>query len=108
MNRIRELRTQRDWLQKELASRMKVSVVTISRYELGQRQLEPDAICRLCDIFEVTADYLLGRSDSPNPSVSDSDAALISAYHAADDNIRKAIDALLFPASEPEGKSEAS
>lgn len=108
MNRIKELRLARGWLQKDLAARMNIGLVSVSRYELEQRQLDPETIIKLCDIFEVTADYLLCRSDIPNATLSQSDAALIAAYHAADENIRKAIDALLFPAVEPEGKSAVS
>ena len=87
---------------------MNIGLVSVSRYELEQRQLDPETILKLCDIFGVTSDYLLCRSDTPNATLSQSDAALIAAYHAADENIRKAIDALLFPAVEPEGKSAVS
>ena len=108
MNRIKELRLAKGWLQKDLAARMNIGLVSVSRYELEQRQLDPETILKLCDIFVVTSDYLLCRSDTPNATLSQSDAALIAAYHAADENIRKAIDALLFPAVEPEGKSAVS
>ena len=108
MNRIKELRLAKGWLQKDLAARMNIGLVSVSRYELEQRQLDPETILKLCDIFGVTSDYSLCRSDTPNATLSQSDAALIAAYHAADENIRKAIDALLFPAVEPEGKSAVS
>ena len=108
MNRIRELRLAKGWLQKDLAVRMNIGIVSVSRYELEQRQLDPETIIKLCDIFEVTADYLLCRSNIPNVTLSESDADLITAYHAADENIRKAIDALLFPAEAPGDRSAVS
>ena len=97
MNRIRDLRLSKGWQQKELASRLSIGANSISRYETGKRELDPPTINALCDLFGCTADYLLGRSDNPRPAVSDEDAALLAAYHAADENIRNAIDALLQP-----------
>lgn len=108
MNRIRELREARGLKQSDLGKIMNCSGMTISRYELGQHEIDSATINRLCEIFDVTADYLLCRSSNPKPLISDEDASLIAAYHAADDNIRKAIDALLFQAVEPEGKSAVS
>ena len=108
MNRIKELRQLNKWRQEDLAARLNVGKGTISRYENEQLGLDVDTIHALCDLFGCTADYLLCRSSSPSRSISKQDAALIEAYHAADDNIRKAIDALLFPAVEPEGESAVS
>lgn len=108
MNRIRELRERQGLNQTELGKIMNCTGVAISRYELCQREIDSATINRLCDLFGVTSDYLLCRSNSPSAAVSEADAALISAYHAADDNIQKAIDALLFPAAEPGSKSAVS
>ena len=84
MNRIRELRLAKGWLQKDLATRMNIGIVSVSRYELEQRQLDPETIIKLCDIFEVTADYLLCRSNIPNVTLSQSDADLNTAVRGLD------------------------
>ena len=99
MNRIRELRTQHKMTQAELASTMSCTKMTISRYESEQREIDSATINQVCDIFHVSADYLLCRSDIPDPYLSDEDAALIRAYHAAPENVRAAIDSLLQPGS---------
>ena len=95
MNRIRELREAAGMYQDELGARLNVGKGAISRYELEKRQLDPPTICALCDIFGCTADYLLCRSDSRFPELTDEQARLLSAYAAADKRDRAYIDHLL-------------
>lgn len=97
MNRIRDLRKELDMSQEDLALRLLVKRQAISKYELGQLDLDTETIRRLCDIFHVTADYLLGFSDFPAPAVSREDAALIAAYHAAPEQIRTIVETALEP-----------
>lgn len=108
MNRIKDLRAERGITQTRLGQVLGCTTATVSKYELEQRQLDPSTINAICDFFGVTSDYLLCRSNVPNATLTQADAALVTAYHSADENIRKAIDALLFPAVEPEGKSAVS
>lgn len=86
--------------QLELASRMNVTRQAVSRYETGERDIGPNEIRRLCEIFGVTADYLLGFSSVPSPAVSEEDAALLAAYHSAPESVREGIDTLLKPYKE--------
>jgi transcriptional regulator with XRE-family HTH domain len=61
--RLQFLREERKIGQKEIAGLLKVSVSSIGKYENDERTPAPDAISRLADFFEVSADFLLGRSD---------------------------------------------
>lgn len=61
--RLRELRKQSDYSQLDLATRLGVSKQTISQYERGVREPDYDNLLALCDIFNVSADYLLGKAD---------------------------------------------
>ena len=97
MNRIRELRQARGWRQQDLADRMHLKKNTISRYETGSLGLDASTICTLCDLFDCSADYLLGRSSTPKPAITDADAEILAAYHAAPDHVRTAIGTLLEP-----------
>ena len=108
MNRIKEMRQARGWLQRDLERLLNLGHGNISKYEKEERSLTPDLICRLCDLFGCTADFLLCRSSSPAAAVSDEDAALLAAYHAADQNIQNAIDALLQPWLEIESEDVQS
>lgn len=38
---------------------------TISRYETGEREADYDTLIALADFFDVSIDYLLGRTDNP-------------------------------------------
>ena len=97
MNRIKELRQAMGWKQEDLGRYLAVGKGAVSRYETEVRQLDPALICKLCDLFGCTADYLLGRSDAPLPAVSDEDAQILAAYHALPVAIRQAVDGLLAP-----------
>ena len=95
MNRIRDLRDEKGWKQSDLGTVLGCHATTISKLELEQRQLDPATIHTLCDLFGCTADYLLGRSDSPLPVISDSDARILAAYHAASVRDRALVDQIL-------------
>lgn len=95
MNRIKELRTENGMKQQDLADRLKFARTLVSKYELGQIDLNTDTIRRLCEIFHVSADYLLGFSSRRSPEISPEDAELLAAYHAAPEQIRKIVDAAL-------------
>lgn len=98
MNRIRELRLARGWRQQDLADKMNTVKSVISRYEKEQLGLDADLICKLCDLFGCTSDYLLGRSFSPAPVISDADAELLQIYHnELPVEIRRAVDGLMAP-----------
>ena len=95
MNRIRELRLQKGWKQEDLAALMHVKRQAIGHYETGERGIDADTICKLCDIFGCTADYLLCRSETPAPVISEEAAALIYAYDHAPREIQEIVDGAL-------------
>lgn len=107
MNRIRDLRQARGWTQEELGARLNVGKGAVSRYEKELRQLEPALICTLCDLFGCTADYLLCRTESPLPVISDEDARILAAYHAASVRDRALVDQILA-ATMPSDQEEAA
>lgn len=60
---IAKLRKEKNMIQKELATLLNISDSTISNYENGVHCLDPATLCRLADFFEVSVDYLLGRTE---------------------------------------------
>lgn len=52
--------------QKELAQKLGVTASTITKYERGERQPEPAVLGRILDVFDVSLDYLFGRSGEKN------------------------------------------
>ncbi len=65
MFRLKELRMQRHLSQVRLAMDLNMSQNTISRYETGQREADYAALIKIADYFNVSVDYLLGRTDCP-------------------------------------------
>lgn len=61
--RLRELRTQFGYSQQDLADKMDATKQMISQYERGVRKPDLDTLTALCDIFNVSSDYLMGKSD---------------------------------------------
>ena len=61
--RLRELRKQAGLTQDDVAGRVHLDKQTISQYELGKREPDFEKLERLCDFFNVSTDYLLGKSD---------------------------------------------
>ena len=63
--RIARLRRGRNLTQAELARRINMSRSTIAHYEQGVTTPPLDAIASLSVYFDISTDYLLGRSDEP-------------------------------------------
>ena len=97
MNRIKELRIQNGWRQQDLAARLNTNQQTVGRYETGARGLDVETIFRLCEIFDVSADYLLGRAALPSPDLSDEESELVLAFRRADDRSREMVRLALAP-----------
>ena len=57
--RIAALRRQAGMSQAELAARLSVSPSAVGMYEQGRREPSLDRVVALCQLFEVSADYLL-------------------------------------------------
>ena len=57
--RLRQLRQETNHTQKELASKLDVSTITIRQYEQGTREPNIDKLLRLATFFDVSLDDLL-------------------------------------------------
>lgn len=63
-NRLRDIRNKRGLLQKDLAVSISVGPVTLSQYESGKREPDFDKLVLICKNLDVSADYLLGLTDT--------------------------------------------
>lgn len=64
--RLKELRKEKSITIEKLAEDLGSAKSTISRYENGLREPKKDFLEMLCDYFNVSIDYLLGRTDERN------------------------------------------
>jgi len=53
--------------QAELAADLKISQSTLSYWERGDFEPDNKSLIKLADYFNVTIDYLLGRTNNPTP-----------------------------------------
>ena len=64
-SRLRALRAERGMNQTALAQAIGVTLKQIQRYELGHNEPTLSVLVSLADAFDVSLDYLVGRSDVP-------------------------------------------
>lgn len=83
MNRIRELRENSGMKQIDLAVFINVSQGTLSNWERGVHDPDNETITRLADYFNVTTDYILGRTDDPSPPWAKKEAPAAGAEDAS-------------------------
>lgn len=62
-NRLKELRKKSNLTQEQLAAKFYLNKSSISRYENGTQVPEHDLLEKIADYFNVSIDYLLGRSE---------------------------------------------
>lgn len=65
MFRLKQLREQRHISQVFLGLELGMSQNTISRYETGAREADYKTLLIFAEYFNVSVDYLLGRTDNP-------------------------------------------
>ena len=58
-NRIKELRKQRKWTQKELAAKLGIRFSHLNKYESGLHAPPMEKLVLLAELFNTTVDYLL-------------------------------------------------
>ncbi len=67
IQRLKEIRDDRDLTQKEVSKVLKISQVVYSRYETGIRLMPIDKIAKLAEFYNVSIDYILGLTDEQKP-----------------------------------------
>lgn len=70
-NKIKQLRKQHGISQTQLAQKLNVHQTAVSQWELNRTIPDIDTLKNLSDLFGVSVDYLLGRTDEPSPSSPD-------------------------------------
>ena len=64
IRRIRDLREDADLTQQQVATVLGTSQTMYARYERGANELPIHHLIKLCSLYNVSADYILGLSDT--------------------------------------------
>lgn len=67
MNRLKELRIEKGLLQSDIAKIINKGERTVGFYETGERDMNTETLAILSDFFNVSIDYLLGKTNIRNP-----------------------------------------
>lgn len=65
--RLRDLREDRDLLQKDIADILNCTQVCYSNYETGKRDIPTEVLIALADYYKTSTDYLLGITNETRP-----------------------------------------
>lgn len=96
--RVRLLRKERRWTQAALAEKLNVSPQVVSNWERRYTDPDHDDLARLAEVFDVSADYVLGRSKdrkSQSDKLITNDQAMndvIKAYNRLPQRKKKIVD----------------
>ncbi len=77
MNQLKALRKERNISQADIARELGIKPAAVSKYETGRVPLSEDSIVRLCELFGVSADTLLGLPQ-PGASASEKNSSMLS------------------------------
>ena len=66
--RIKTLREENKYTQKQVADFLEIDQSNLSKIELGKRTISMDLIEELCSLFNCSEEYILGESDKYDPS----------------------------------------
>ena len=86
---IKDIRLRKGLTQADVAAALGVSSVVYSRYETGKRQPSIYMLIQMADIFGVTVDFLLGRQDIEDSTLSDYELQLLIASRKADERAKQ-------------------
>ena len=67
MNRLKEIREDRDLYQKDIAAMLNIDQSNYSKYELEKINIPTDLLMKLADYYNTSIDYLLYRTDEKKP-----------------------------------------
>ncbi|WP_141501885.1 helix-turn-helix domain-containing protein [Paenibacillus luteus] len=85
--RLAALRDERRWTQLQTAATLGISRAALSHYEKNRREPDSETLSRFADLFQVTVDYLIGRTSIPQQTLTDDIRSFVDHLELSDDEI---------------------
>jgi len=79
--RLKMLRESRSITQDELAEELGVSKQAVSQYERGVRRPDFETLSAICDLFNVSTDFMLGKSDHTTRLLNEQELSVVDGYY---------------------------
>jgi Predicted transcriptional regulators len=117
-DRLEKLRKERKLSQNDMAKFLGITRQGYGNYESGARRPDNETLQKLADFFEVSTDYLLGRTDDPkrpdsnneikNPRILRMISRANELSHLSEDELNQALDYIdfLFQVAEKRRKNK--
>lgn len=67
MNRLKDLREDKDLLQKDIAKILEMSQTGYSKYEVGTNDIPTQILIKLAEFYKTSVDYILGLTNVKEP-----------------------------------------
>ncbi|MEK5469285.1 helix-turn-helix transcriptional regulator [Paenibacillus sp. FSL R7-0210] len=90
--KITKLRKGRNLTQQQVAKSLELTRSAYSQYELGTRNPDHDILNKIADFYDVSIDYLLGRTENPEQVLSEPSRVLIDSLDLTDEEIMNKMD----------------
>ena len=97
--RITELRTSLNLSQNKLSKEFGISQSALNRYEHNQTSVPDDVLLKYADFFDVSADYILGRTDKPEGMIFKHEPELLKRKMVREDEWEDFVEACFDPRS---------
>ncbi len=97
--RLFDLRTSVNISQSRLAKELGISQSAVNRYEHDEVSVPDTVLLKYADFFDVSADYILGRTDKPEGAVWRNEPELLKRKFVRDDEWTDFIEACFDPRS---------
>ena len=97
--RVYILRTGLNITQARLAKELGISQSAINRYEHNDAAVPDNVLLKYADFFDVSADYILGRTDKPEGAVFNNEPGLLKQKLLRDDEWMEFVEACFDPRS---------
>jgi transcriptional regulator with XRE-family HTH domain len=91
-SRISKLREDRGWTQEQTAASLGISRAALSHYEKNRREPDTDTLSKFADLFHVSVDYLVGRTNSPHVTLDEPVRDFVDQLELSDEDLLKKFD----------------
>lgn len=98
--RLKELRVNARYSQKQLAELCETTQATIGRYEMGVAEPPLQKLLWYADFFDVSLDYIFGRTDKPQGVFSKQKHPALESVLSMDNGLEQLMETCFTPGSE--------
>jgi transcriptional regulator with XRE-family HTH domain len=81
------MREKRGLTQEDLSNKLGISRASLSHYETNRRQPDYETLRNIANLFDISTDYLLGRTDDPHIEMDQDIREFVDSLELADEKI---------------------